>query len=233
MFAESSELYDLIYSFKDYAKESKEIYEMVRKYRPRAQEVLDVGCGTGEHHKYLKDVYSLSGLDINPNFIEMAKTKVPNAAYHIGDMRAFNLEKKFDVILCLFSSIAYVKDFEELVSTLKNFRSHLHSDGLLIVEPWLAPEDWYEGKLHMLTYEEDGIKICRMNQSDREGEHSVINFHYLIGTPEEGVRHFEERHELLLLSVEQMKEAFKQAGFVVDHEPRGLIGRGLYYASFE
>lgn len=233
MFAESSELYDLIYSFKDYAKESKEIYEMVRKYKPRANEVLDIGCGTGEHHKYLKDVYSLTGLDINPNFIEMARQKVPNAAYEVGDMRAFDLGKKFEVILCLFSSIAYIQNYEELISTLKTFRSHLQADGLLIIEPWISPENWYEGKLHMLTYENDDVKICRMNQSGREGEHSIINFHYLIGTEEEGVRHFEERHELLLLTVEQMKAAFVEAGFIVDHDPRGLIGRGMYFAQLE
>lgn len=233
MFSESSELYDLIYSFKDYAKESKEIYDVVRKYKPRASEVLDICCGTGEHHKYLKDVYTLTGLDINPNFIEMAKKKVPTASYEVGDMRDFDLAKKFDVILCLFSSIAYIKNYEELLTTLQTFRNHLQKDGLLIIEPWISPENWYTGKLHMLTYEKENIKICRMNQSGQEGQHSIINFHYLIGTEEEGVRHFEERHELLLLTVEQMKEAFKMTGFVVDHDPKGLNSRGMYYAQLE
>lgn len=233
MFAESSEMYDLIYSFKDYASESKEIYEMVRKYKPRAKEVLDIACGTGEHHKYLKDVYSMTGLDINPNFIEMAKKKVPDASYVVGDMRNFDLGKKYEVILCLFSSIGYIKNYEELVTTFSNFRNHLTKDGLLIIEPWISPEDWYEGKLHMLTYEKDDIKICRMNKSETEGEHSVINFHYLIGTEEKGVSHFEERHELLMMTVAQMKEAFKEAGFTIDHDPKGLIGRGMYYAQLE
>jgi len=145
-------------------------------------------------------------------------------------MREFELEQTFDVILCMFSSIGYVKDFEELVSTLRSFRSHLSEGGLIIVEPWITPENWYEGKVHMLTYENEGVKICRMNKSETESNHSVLNFHYLIGTAKEGVRHFEERHELFLLSVEKMKEAFALAGLSVEHDPQGLTGRGLYFA---
>ncbi|MEL6255707.1 MAG: class I SAM-dependent methyltransferase [Bacteroidota bacterium] len=223
-------MYDLIYSFKDYQKESEEIAQLIHSKKPEAQKILDVGCGTAEHHKYLRNQFSITGLDINPGFIKIAKRKIPFGEYYIGDMREFELDQTFDVILCMFSSIGYVKDFEEMVSTLKSFRSHLSEEGLLIVEPWITPENWYEGKVHMLTYENEGVKICRMNKSETEGKHSVINFHYLIGTAKEGVRHFEERHELILLSVEKMKEAFALAGLSVEHDPEGLIGRGMYYA---
>ncbi|MEM6803487.1 MAG: hypothetical protein AAF696_18920 [Bacteroidota bacterium] len=69
-----------------------------------------------------------------------------------------------------------------------------------------------------------------MNKSETDNKHSVINFHYLIGTAAEGVRHFEEKHKLLMLSQEEMKEAFAAAGLIVDHDPQGLIGRGMYYS---
>jgi len=223
-------MYDLIYSFKNYQKESEEIAQLIHSRKPEAQKILDVACGTAELHRYLGNDFSITGLDINPGFIKIAKRKIPIGEYYIGDMREFELEQTFDVILCMFSSIGYVKDFEELVSTLRSFRSHLSEGGLIIVEPWITPENWYEGKVHMLTYENEGVKICRMNKSETESNHSVLNFHYLIGTAKEGVRHFEERHELFLLSVEKMKEAFALAGLSVEHDPQGLTGRGLYFA---
>lgn len=230
MFTESSELYDLIYSFKDYEKEAKHIAQLIQERKPSAQKVLDVACGTAEHHKYLKDRFSLTGLDINPGFIKIAKRKIFSDDFYIGDMRDFHLDQKFEVILCLFSSIAYVEDFEELLSTLQSFKRHLSDDGLIIIEPWITPDNWYEGKVHMLTFENEGVKICRMNKSETDEKHSLINFHYLIGTAEEGVRHFEEKHRLLMLSVEKMKEAFASAGLSVEHDPQGLSGRGMYYA---
>ncbi len=198
MFTESSDFYDLLYSFKDYPKESEVLINQIKIKKPDAKTVLDIGCGTAEHHKYLQNEFQIDGLDLNREFINLAKEKNPRGTYHVADMVDFKLEKQYDVIICLFSSIGYVKTFEKLISTLRCFYKHLKNEGLVIVEPWLTPENWYNGKIHMLTYERDNLKICRMNQSDSEGNLSVLNFHYLIGTPEKGVKHFEEKHELAL-----------------------------------
>lgn len=229
MFTESADLYDLVYSFKDYKKESETIKTAIKSKRPDCKTILDVGCGTAEHHKYLTDEFIIDGLDLNEDFIKLAKVKNPTGSYHISDMTDFHLNKKFDVIICLFSSIGYVKTFENLLSTLHCFKQHLNPEGLVIVEPWFTPDQWYVGKLHMLTHEKDDIKICRMNKSEAVGNLSIINFHYLLGTPENGVRHFEERHELAMFTKDEMKKAFEENGFEVNYDEFGLIGRGMYY----
>ncbi|MBL7792784.1 MAG: class I SAM-dependent methyltransferase [Saprospiraceae bacterium] len=229
MFTESAAFYDLVYSFKDYQKEAEEITAIIKAKKPDCKTILDIGCGTAEHHKYLKNAFQIDGLDINGDFIQSAKAKNQSGTYHLADMTDFNLNKKYDIITCLFSSIGYVKTFENLTSALKCFNTHLHDNGLAIVEPWLTPDNWYKGKLHMLTYDKDDIKICRMNLSESEGNLSIINFHYLLGTLDKGVSHFEERHELALFSKEEMKNAFKAANFEVTHDEHGLIGRGMYY----
>ena len=83
----------------------------------------------------------------------------------------------------------------------------------------------------MLTYDRDDIKICRMNLSETNGRLSIVNFHYLLGTPDNGVRHFEERHEFALFSQDEMREAFEEAGFEVSYDEKGLIGRGMYFGT--
>jgi hypothetical protein len=70
-----------------------------------------------------------------------------------------------------------------------------------------------------------------MNIAETAANLSVINFHYLIGTPEEGVRHFEERHELALFTKEEMERAFDEAGFETSYDEKGLIGRGMYFGT--
>ncbi len=231
MFTESSDIYDLLYSFKDFQKESEEILNLIKLKKIDSITILDIGCGTAEHHKYLKDKFLIDGLDISNEFINLARVKNPSGTYHVADMTDFKLDKKYDTLICLFSSIGYVKTLEKLTSTLKCFYNHLKNDGLVIVEPWLTPENWNDGKLHMLTYDKDDIKICRMNLSNSEGNLSILNFHYLIGTPEKGINYFEERHELALFTEEEMKKAFNEADLEVTFDKVGITGRGLYYGT--
>lgn len=231
VFTESASIYDLIYSFKDYQKEANKIISIIKATHPNCKSILDIGCGTAEHHKYLKNEFLIDGLDINEEFISSAKKKNEAGSYYILDMVDFNLHRKYDVILCLFSSIGYVITMEKMVSTLKCFNEHLKDDGLVMVEPWFTPDTWYNGKLHMITYNRDDIKVCRMNMSESNGKLSIINFHYLIGTEDKGVRHFEERHVLTMFSKEEMLKAFEEAKFEISYDEQGLIGRGMYFGT--
>ncbi|MFS1512627.1 hypothetical protein VQL36_09340 [Chengkuizengella sp. SCS-71B] len=57
-----------------------------------------------------------------------------------------------------------------------------------------------------------------------------MDFHYLIGSSE-GIEHVTERHEMGLFSIQDMKEAFKSAGLQVQHDSKGISGRGMYIGS--
>ena len=228
MFTESSEIYDLVYSFKDYQKESQEIKNIIHEHMPACKTVLDVACGTGEHHKFLKDQYQIDGLDLNHIFLEKARQKNPTGAYFHADMTDFDLDKTYDVILCLFSSIGYARTLEKVAGTLNCFRQHLNPGGLVIVETWITPEAFEEGRMDMLTYNQDDYIVCRMNDSSNVGKLSGMKFYFLVGKKNERIRHFEELHELGLFTVEEMKEAFTTANFQVEFDREGFMGRGLY-----
>lgn len=231
MFAGNATIYDLIYSGKDYGKEARDVISMIKSSHPHARNILDIGCGTAEHHKYLRKEFQVDGLDINEDFIRSARTKNESGSYFVMDMADFNLDKRYDVILCLFSAIGYLLTIDKVLSTLKQIKKHLNDGGLAMVEPWFTPATWYSGRLHMLTYDREDIKICRMNISETNGNRSVINFHFLIATPDKGVTHFVEHHELALYSKEEMEAAFSEAGFKVSYDEEGLIGRGMYFAT--
>ncbi|MCB9232902.1 MAG: methyltransferase domain-containing protein [Bacteroidia bacterium] len=229
MFTKTAQFYDQLYSFKDYEKEAADIAEAIQAQRPQCKTILDVGCGTAEHHKWLLKDYQLDGLDISADFVEIARLKNPNGEFFVGDMANFDLQKQYDVVLCLFSSIGYVQTYDNLVSTLESFARHLNPGGLIIVEPWFTPEVWRDGAVHMLNYDSKDLKICRMNVSKSEGNLSVMDFKYLVGTSE-GVIQMEEIHKLAMFTVEENFQAFRAAGLSVVHDPKGITGRGLYFA---
>lgn len=68
-----------------------------------------------------------------------------------------------------------------------------------------------------------------MNVSEQSGRLSAFTFHYLVGSPQK-VERFTERHELGLFTVQEMLDAFREAGLQVIHDARGPAGRGLYLA---
>jgi hypothetical protein len=145
-------------------------------------------------------------------------------------MIRFDLEKRYDVLVCLFSSIGYVETIENLHATLATFQRHLNEGGLILVEPWFTPEAWNKGVLHITTVDEDQFKLCRMNISEvKDGRLSFLTFHYLVGTPK-GVVHFTEDHTLGLFTLNEMKAAFTAAGLTVQYDNEGIFGRGLYIA---
>ena len=69
----------------------------------------------------------------------------PEAAFHRDDMTDFDLGRRFDALVCMFSSIGYAKTEERLRAAAEAMGRHLEPGGVLVVEPWLAPDDWQDG----------------------------------------------------------------------------------------
>ena len=231
MFSESAGLYDKIYTkLKNYVDEAKKLAVLIKKLRPNAKSILDVACGTGEHDRFLNAEYRVDGIDLNPEFVRMAKNKNPPGHYQVADMIDFDLGKRYDVLVCLFSSIGYVKTIQNLHRAIATFDRHVNEEGIILVEPWFTPDAWNPGVIHMTTVDDDQFKICRMNRSEtKDGRLSFFTFHYLVGTPK-GVAHFTEDHTLGLFSVTEMTAAFAATGLSVQYEDEGISGRGLYIA---
>lgn len=232
MFTKSAQYYDLIYSsFKDYLDEARKITDLIERLNPNAQTILDVACGTAEHAKILSENYNyqVDGIDLDENLLEIARQKNPTARFEVADMTNFNLEKQYDIVMCLFSAIGYVRTLENVTKTLICFKNHLLPNGLIIIEPWFTPDIWKPGQIHLKTVETDNLKVCRMGTTDCVGKLSILHFEYLIGTPTE-IQHEIEDHEIGLFTIEEILQCFAEAGLEVNYDPNGISGRGLYTA---
>ena len=228
MFTRSSHLYDAIYlSFKSYATEAATVDDIIRSRRADARSLLDVACGTGLHLLHLRETYDVQGIDLDPELLELARGRNPGTTLHEGDMRDFDLGRRFDAVVCLFSAIGYMESVADLRRAIATMARHLEPGGVLIVEPWLTPETFESGHLGSVFVDQPELKVARMNLTEVEGRTSRFTFHYLVGTPD-GVEHFTEDHALTLFTHGEYAEAFTAAGLKVDHEPEGLMGRGLF-----
>ncbi len=227
MFTKSARFYDAIYHFKDYKAASEKLRKLIDSYHPGTKTLLDTACGTGKHIEYLKDYYDTEGLDLNEELLDIARKRCPKNLFHTADMCNFHIAKRYDVITCLFSSIAYVKTADKLFKAIENMSKHLNLKGLLIIEPWFSKESFWTGRITANHYDDKDLKITWMYTSQMKDELSVLDINYLVGTPEE-VSYFKERHELGLFNDKQYTEAFKNAGLKVEYDKEGLFGRGMF-----
>jgi len=232
MFHESAELYDAIYfSFKDYKAEAAAIAAQIRSEHPKARTVLDVACGTGEHARLLatEHGFTVDGVDLNADFLRLARSKHPAGKFYEADMRDFQLPDRYDAVICMFSSIGYVKTLPELERALQTFRRHLAPNGVVIVEPWFSPEVVKSGSHSVRAATANGIHVERTGRVVIEDRMCLLTFDYAI---EEGgqTRHTSEVHELGLFTKDETLEAFADAGLAAEHHAPSDLNRGLYVA---
>ncbi|MCO4293034.1 class I SAM-dependent methyltransferase [Solitalea sp. MAHUQ-68] len=68
--------------------------------------VLEIGCGPGNITKYLLSKmpdFKLTGIDVAPNMIELAKKNNPSADFRVMDCREINqLKEEYNAIICGF-----------------------------------------------------------------------------------------------------------------------------------
>jgi ubiquinone/menaquinone biosynthesis C-methylase UbiE len=230
VFSKSAQYYDEIYASieKDYSAEADKAHRIIQKHKQsKGKLLLDVACGTGAHAGTLRKHYIVEGLDLDPGMLSAARKKHPKITFHQGDMTDFDLGHPFDVIVCLFSSIGYVKTKSRLPKAIKAMQRQLLPGGVLLIEPWFTPKQWKPGRASMTQVNKPDLKIVRMSHAGQKGNISLLEFQYLIGTSK-GIEHHTEIHELGLFTHKEYMDAFKAAGLNVTHDPEGLDGRGLY-----
>ena len=231
MYNQLAPYYDVVYQWKDYRAECEKLHRLIIKYKKSSgKRLLDVACGTGEHLKYLRSLYDVAGVDFSPAMLKEARRKLPGTVLARGKMLSFHLRRKFDVVLCLFSSIGYVQNYAKLRQALRNFSRHLVSGGVLLIEPFVSKEMYATGTIHSLTQSAEGMTITRMNTSRRKGDLAVLDFHYLVGT-KQGVRHYSEQHVLALFDQENFLQILAQEGLPARFLKNGIMKhRGLFVA---
>jgi ubiquinone/menaquinone biosynthesis C-methylase UbiE len=228
-YAKSAEIYDAIYlAKKDYVKEAEQVHSIIQEHkRTDGNDLLDVACGTGLHAEVLQRWYNIEGLDLSEGQLAVARKRLPEVTFYQADMTDFDTGKQYDVITCLFSAIGELLDIEQVESAVSTMAKHLKQGGVLIVEPWLRPDQFREGRIWSDFVDEPDLKVARMTIAERHGKIVDLHMYHMVGRPDK-VEEFVEHHREAMHTPEEYMEAFKKVGLTVDYDEQGLIGRGLF-----
>jgi SAM-dependent methyltransferase len=96
--------------------------------------MLDIGCGTGKIISHMTGSgHTCAGIDISKPMVDYALLLHPKFDVTQGDMRNFDLNKKFDVVLCVGSTFTSNLSNADVHASLANFHRHCKPGGLLII----------------------------------------------------------------------------------------------------
>ena len=233
-YSKSAYIYDENFKkYFDYLAACRKIHSFVQQHNATAKTLLDVACGTGKHLESLQEYYEVEGLDISPEMLKIARNRCPDIPFHESNMMDFDLGKKYDVITCLYSSIALLKTLDNVKKAIACMVNHLNDGGLLLIEPWWDSDQLWEGRLMFNCADDPELKICCMYIIKREGTISIFDMHYMVGT-NQGIETFVEREELGLFTREEYTESLEEAGLQVSYYDTDLFPKhkyGLYIGS--
>ena len=220
-------IYDAAYHFVDYPTAAAQVRTTIQDRHPTARSLLEVACGTGRYLELLARDFAVEGLDLCPEMLAKARARVPDVPLHQGDMTSFDLGRRYDVVCCLFRSIAYTATPDRFDAAVAAMARHVAPKGVLLVEPFFTPEAYRVDRVTLNEYKRDNFALAWMYVSEKTASGARLRINCLVGTPS-GVEHFVEVHELGLFTPDDFARAFAAAGLRMEYQPDAPGGTGMY-----
>lgn len=239
-YAAQRDVYDIVHaSVKDHGREVERLLKRVRGAIGRDPDSwLDLGCGTGQHLEALLDagIGTLVGADNSPAQIAGATSRLAGkpVELHVADMRDAELNRPdggFDVVSCLFSCVGHLHDDEDYRRALRCMADHVRPRGVVIVEPWIATDDFQPGRVDVDVVDDQAMKVVRITKHAREEDLAVLEFRFVVARP--GVERIDDWTvvmRLRLRTVEEQRAMFEEVFQQVEFQSTGAGSRGVFLA---
>ncbi len=123
---------DYEHAFRNLAEQRAAITALAERL-PAGATVLDLGSGTG---RPTADVLTaagcaVTGYDVAPKMVEIARAQVPAARFEVGDLRELSFEAGWDAITAFFSMLQLPRADQETM--IGRFADWLKPGGLLVL----------------------------------------------------------------------------------------------------
>ena len=117
------------------ATEAAFIHDIIERRHGQAATLLDLACGTGGVTALLAGAYQVSGLDISPGMLAMAREKLPGGTQlYLADMTSFRLDARFDVIVCAYQGLNHLLSLAAWQRSFDRAYEHLNRGGLFVFD---------------------------------------------------------------------------------------------------
>lgn len=225
VFNEYASFYDILYEDKNYGSECDNLEYLVNKFSDiKVNKILDLGCGTGGHSIMLAEKgYSVTGVELSKDMLDYANSKVKEnlkIKFINGDIRNFELNETYDLIICMFAVLGYVTKNEDINATFQKVKKHLNKGGLFIFDVWYGPAVLTQKpEVRVKKIIKNDKKVLRIGTPQLLDQENIVNVDYDIVFMEEKniLKEVKEHHEMRYFFIPEIKEFAIHNGFNIIH----------------
>ncbi|MCP4214242.1 MAG: class I SAM-dependent methyltransferase [bacterium] len=202
-------------SHEDYAAGTEVIVKIVKENPTTGgNALLHLACGAGGNDFTFKKNFKVTGVDISPGMLDIARKLNPEAVYHLGDMRTVQLNQTFDVV-AIPDSIGYMTTAEDLKQVIDNAAKHLKPGGLVIVTAH-SREEFKENNFVYTGSDGETLVTVFENNYIRETDPSTYEATVVCLIRRKGkLETYNETHVIGLFKRETWLELLRAGGFEV------------------
>jgi SAM-dependent methyltransferase len=210
-----SSFYDALYSEKNYDAECDLIEEIISRYgNGTVKTMLDLGCGTGGHSIPLSQRgYAVTGVDRSEAMLAEARLKADTSnspEFIEGDVRAIDLERRYDTVLMMFAVLGYQTTDEDLQRAMTTVAKHLEPGGLFIGDIWYGPAVVdIKPSTRQKSVETASGELTRIATPNLDPVYNLCTVDYKLTM---GTEVWEEQHTMRYFFREELERYFEEAG---------------------
>jgi SAM-dependent methyltransferase len=229
-----AEIYDALYSDKDYVAEAQYISRVLSEYlQAENPRLLEVGMGTGRHAEILLSLIegsSIVGMEPSAHMAEQARDKgltVVEADAQSG-MSEFDADS-LDAVLALFHVVSYITDPQELSNFFDEVARCMKPGGIFFFDVWHKPAVLHLGMTLRVKRTQliGGREVVRIASPSIDKSRSIGTVHYEIFCAGETLGTFEriqEEHNLRFFEGKEVEELLGISGLRLEDSHEFLSG---------
>lgn len=198
-------MYDIPYE--DWAK-------FIFKNLNNANNIVELGCGTGNMTKFLAKKYDVTALDISEEMLDSARQKLLkegiSAQLIQGDMCNFSLHKKVDGAVCVCDGINYLITPEKVKQAFLSVYNNLKAGGGFIFD--------ISSRFKLMSmgdqlYSEDNDDATYIWRNKVENDLINMDITFFVPKDDETYFRFDEQHTQRIHGIEEIIQWLKESGF--------------------
>jgi SAM-dependent methyltransferase len=210
-------LWPIISPPEDYLKEGEFFIRKIKDHGgPKVKTILNLGSGGGHLDWVLKRELQVTGIDISPAMMDLAKKLNPEAEYIQNDMRTARLNRRFDAVI-LHDAVAHMQTEEELRAAFLTAYEHLDKGGIFItvVEEWI--EHFEQNRTVVGNFRKDNLEVTFIeNNYDPNRSDSTFECTFIYLIRREGFPNIEtDRMVLGIFPLATWGKTMREIGFDV------------------
>ena len=223
IFTSYSKYYNLLYADKDYKSEVEYVNSLIKQYSIDCKSILDLGCGTGKHDFILAEKgYDITGIDLSEEMIAIAKTKKSkyNINFRVADVRNYESEHKYDVVLSLFHVASYQTSNLDIIKYFNTANKNLVCGvGIFIFDFWYGPAVLNDRpNCRLKKMENDQIRVRRFTEPVLHENQNIVDVNFEVFIEDKKTKtltEFTETHKMRYFFYPELENLLRQSGFSI------------------